>query len=147
MPDRAGQIGRQVITRMPDRREGNNNPVHEQKYQFAVDQTSDDRVLQEGANSSADQVVNRRGTERDCEVAKKPNRSRRHSNLARMRPKDPAGNSLQDSKWGSSDNTEGDKGLTQITETSHEPAPKDGSKRALGKNLHLSVRVKKMTKL
>lgn len=144
MSDRAGQVGREIITRVPDRREGDNHPVHEQKYQFAIDQTRDDRVFQGGANSPANQVVNRRGAKRDREMAKKSDRSRSRSHLARMRTKDPAGNSLQDSKRGRADETEGDKSLTKITETGQEPAPKDGGKRSFGKDLHLSVRPKNL---
>ena len=114
MPNRAGNVSSDVILRMTDCRQRNNHEVHEQEYQFAVEETAQDSAFDQQAKFSAGQVINGRGCERDREVTDKANGRRGPSHIARMRSKDTSSDTLQDAKGSGSHQAESDKRLSKI---------------------------------
>src|SRR5437764_5451118 len=98
MADRAGDVGGEVVGYMTDGRKWDNHEVHEQEYQFAVDETGENWTLDQHTKFPAGNVINRRGAERDGEMAKKANGRGGPSHFTRVPPKDAAGNRLKNSK-------------------------------------------------
>jgi len=94
MTDRASDAGSEVDGCMIDGRKRDNYEVHEQKDKFAVDETTNDRTLDQDTKFSAHDVVNRRGSERDREMAKKADGGGCPSHLTRVPSKDATGNRL-----------------------------------------------------
>ena len=114
MADRAGDVGGEVVGYMTDGRKWDNHEVHEQEYQFAVNETGENWTLDEYTKFPAGNVINRRGAERDGEMANKTDSRRRPSDLTRVRPKDAPGDTLQNSKGSGSHQTESDECLSEI---------------------------------
>ena len=117
MTDRAGDVGGKIVGCMTDGRKRDNHEVHEQKDKFAVDQTAEDRTLDEDTKFSAGDVVNRRSAECDSEMAKKANRSRCPSHLTGVPPKDATRDCLQNSKGSGPHQAEADERLGEIEDT------------------------------
>src|SRR5436309_950290 len=75
--------------------EWHHDAVHEEISGHAIKSTKNDCVLYQGANSAARYKKDRSRSICDDEVTKKPKQRRHESAVERLRPEQPAGNSLQ----------------------------------------------------
>ncbi len=132
MADRAGNVSGDIEMRWTDCRKRYDHEVHEQEYQFAVDQAAENGVFEEHTKFSAGQVINGRSRERDREMTEKANRSGCPSHLLRPSSKDATGNTLQDPIRRGAHQTESNKSLSDIQDPGNEPTPEYRRGRGIG---------------
>jgi len=127
MADRASDVSCDVEMRLTDGKR-HDHEVHEQEHQFAVDEAAEDGTFDKYAKLSTGEIVDGRGRERDGEVTHKANRSGCPPHLTRPSSKDTSSDTLQDSEWRGTAQTESNKSLSDIEDAGKESALEDRCK-------------------